>query len=333
MAKKKEFYEELPTKECPECGELCMEEDTVCDNCGHQFEEAEKLTEEEALDLDVLFGELDKEEPAEEEPEVAEPAMEEPFEEVPEVAEEEPEVLPEGSYRCPECNFVVTEEDVYCPNCSHQLKEAAPPEPASPLLGIQSEYQFAERGAVDYSNAIAGDRVIVRKEGDKYIALMCPFAVPVEVVDVDADEAEMLKADHILRCQPQLTVEDIVESGYTLKNSEPYLEKYYNGQNDIDKIYGEGLSQYANVKEVDDGLIKSGLSVDVLEILKPLKATEQKTLVNVLNKLEATQLTRASAHCIVEGERDEASMMDIVSREIMTRHVVDEMIAQRTNQQ
>lgn len=341
MAKKKEFHEELPTKVCPVCGQLSMEDAEVCDECGHSFvptEEAEEAaTPSEKEDMEVLFAALENDTPSEPEP-VEEPqpepieeldfAEEDPFEEPPEVpieefVEEPIEEIFDG-LKCPECGTEIDEETVFCPVCGAQLKDGEVPNNAI-IEGLSDSFSLVEKSEIDFTKAVFGEETIVRKVGDKYEALTFPKEDAVKIIEATDGEAEMLKADYILRKGVDITTKDIVEAGATLKSNSQYLDKYY-GNTDIDDIYGEGVTDYANIKGIKDEILDIGLPVNVMQILSELGAKAQTDLGEIMKRYEIDDLTPTSARIIVDSDRTADTMRDIIVREKTMQSIVADYV-------
>ena len=341
MAKKKEFHEELPTKVCPVCGELSMEEAEICDACGHSFvpqEEpvAEPATAEDEQDIEALFQELGNPDPPAE-PEPEDIPVEEPVDEIPpdtleEVPVEEPieavedlePVVEEPGNTCPNCGFLLDDDAVFCPVCGEQVGEGEP-EVKALLDGFADDFSLVEREKIDFSKAVAGEEIIVRKDGERYEALTAPIENPVKIIDVSANDAEVLKADYVLKKAEHLSVRDIVEAGATLRDNTTFLDRYY-GVSDINEIYGDGLSDYAAVSGTKDDLLDIGLPINILQILNSLGAKAQSELAGILNRYEVSDITPTTAKLIVDSDRTEETMRDIVVREKTMQSIVHDYI-------
>ena len=350
MPKKKEFHEEFPTKACPECGYLCMEEAEVCDECGYSFvphdEPSENPTPEESEDIEALFQELESTAPGEEsaaqvgeETTYQEVPIEEPIEQVEQPIEQEPtweepipdepeEVIEEpvnDILTCPNCGSEVDPDALHCPVCGTKIQDGEVVSKAL-LESLTDDYSLVPRGEISYENAIPGEELIIRKVGNTYEALTCPEEMPVKIIEASDSETDFLKADYTLRKDEVLTTKKIVAAGGIVKNNPDFLSKYY-GTDNIDDIYGEGLSEYANLGGVSEELLNIGLSISVLEILSDLTAKEQTTLGGIMNRYNISDITPTTAKLLVDSDKSEDTLRDITVRDMQMQSIIADYIS------
>lgn len=243
-------------------------------------------------DLEALFGGEETSE-GESEPET-EPEIESESEEV---IETEGEV--DGN-ACPECGTVNDDNAVFCKECGNQLTDVDEIKVTSPLFHTPASLSLIDFVDLNLENALPGDKVIAKRTADgRYEVLVAPMQYPIYVLDCSEKEADVLKADYLLR-EIDAPLREKVDA-YCFLSNYPEILKSLFGIASLDAIYEEDTMQYIRLKDVDDELLDTNIDFEIMHILSELGKPEQRAVARVIKELHITRISKVSAHEIVSA--------------------------------
>lgn len=182
----------------------------------------------------------------------------------------------EKGEKCPNCGEKLQPDSTFCANCGTALKELSEFESTTPLASKAMTPRLVRMDAVDFSDAISGDKNIIIKTENGYKALTKVDEIVAYPIDCDENMAKVLVSDHVLRtCEPDLDTKITVYT-FLKEHGETLVELY--GTDNLNSIYQEDADAILEFANLDKTLLSLPLSSEILRIFAKAKKKDQKVI-------------------------------------------------------